>query len=59
VRADLAQGGVEDYSINCAHTEMMNVEPILSIGKIVSDVFVRLRSGRGSLNEVVYSEPLI
>jgi hypothetical protein len=38
------RGGVEAYSIDCAHTEMMNVEPILSIEKIVFDVFARLSS---------------
>jgi thioesterase domain-containing protein len=40
--ADLAQGGVEAYSIDCPHAEMMNAGPVLSIGKIVSDVFARL-----------------
>ncbi|MEC3977737.1 non-ribosomal peptide synthetase [Amycolatopsis sp. H20-H5] len=40
--ASLAQGGVETYSIDCAHAEMMNAEPVQSIGKIVSDVFARL-----------------
>jgi thioesterase domain-containing protein/acyl carrier protein len=42
--ADLAQGGVETHSIDCAHAEMMDAEPVLSIGKIVSDVFARLSS---------------
>ncbi|WP_216206232.1 thioesterase domain-containing protein [Amycolatopsis aidingensis] len=31
--AHLAQGGVATYSIDCQHEEMMNVEPVLSIGK--------------------------
>lgn len=44
--ADLTQGGVETYSIDCVHEEMMNVEPVLSIGKIVSDVFARYGSAR-------------
>jgi thioesterase domain-containing protein len=44
--ADLAQGGVETYSIDCEHEEMMNVEPVLSVGKIVSDVFTRYGSAR-------------
>lgn len=45
---DLAQGGVETYSIDCEHEEMMNVEPVLSIGKIVSDVFTRYGLARQS-----------
>ncbi|WP_143531962.1 hypothetical protein [Saccharothrix sp. ALI-22-I] len=49
--ADLAQGGVETYSIDCEHEEMMNVEPVLSIGKIVSDVFARYGSVRESVLE--------
>ena len=44
--ADLAEGGVETYSIDRGHEEMMNVEPVLSIGKIVSDVFARYGSAR-------------
>lgn len=48
--ADLAQGGVEAYWIDCVHEEM-NVEPVLSIGKIVSDVFARHGSARQSALE--------
>ncbi len=44
--ADLAQGGVEAHWIDCVHEEMMNVEPVLSIGKIVSDAFARYGSAR-------------
>jgi hypothetical protein len=39
--ADLAQGGVGTYSIDREHEEMMNVEPVLSMRKVVSDVFAR------------------
>jgi len=39
---------VETYSIDCEHEEMMNVEPVLSIGKIVSDVFTRYGLARQS-----------
>lgn len=44
--ADLAQGGVETYSIDCEHEEMMNMDSFLSIGKSVSDVFARYSSAR-------------
>jgi hypothetical protein len=37
---------VETYSIDCEREEMMNVEPVLSVGKIVSDVFARDGSAR-------------
>ncbi|HEY6748837.1 MAG TPA: amino acid adenylation domain-containing protein [Mycobacteriales bacterium] len=40
--ADLTQGGVETHSIDCAHPEMMSAGPVLSLGKIVADVFARL-----------------
>ncbi|SEF24659.1 pristinamycin I synthase-3 and 4 [Amycolatopsis pretoriensis] len=39
---DLAQGGVESHSIDCAHDDMMDAQPMLSIGRIVSEVFARL-----------------
>ncbi|MGC9671367.1 hypothetical protein ACNTMW_33080 [Planosporangium sp. 12N6] len=44
--ADLTQGGVETYSIDCEHEKMMNVEPVLSIGKIFSDLFARYGPAR-------------
>jgi hypothetical protein len=39
---------VETYSIGCEHEEMMNVERVLSAGKIGSDVFKRYGSVRQS-----------
>lgn len=45
-RTNLSQQGAETYSINCAHTEMMDVEPVPGIGPVISDVFTRLYSGR-------------
>ena len=55
--ADLAQGGVETHSIDCAHAEMMDAEPVLSIGKIVSDVFARLSSRQEAVRGKVFRTP--